>query len=423
LSDLQSAGGEEEEKGSVSLQVEELRRRLEAAELAKAARLKRDRLAREAKRMSEERDRLLKEVARAEAEIEGSSTPPQNPDSFKFEFPGDSPSDSSSSDEEASAKRRREDKKRKKESARLRRVLEEKYADPVPKSKPQEAENRTDLLDRRLLDELRTTLDPAQAELLKKLVDSRATTHRVSSSSPARSESSSFSVFPPPPSELDQDLRSKLSTAADPKAVMAAPELTRHLWMETQVRGVAKIQRDAIFKGTASLRQFYDFLKKWKLIGLTPFGRAGSLLMDQAVAIMSEFYGLKEPWAPVRVYMRSLLQAAGLSDSLASDKSVHDYILKGYERLAVAPDKTNIMFSLDPHAKEAMLMAATRDNWSRERDVSSKQDTGKQDDGPKQPDGSKKKKKKKKGKKGKSSTQQSPPQTNGGSEEASSGRD
>lgn len=417
MSDLQSAGGEEEEEGSVSLEVEELRRRLEAAELAKAARLKRDRLAREAKMRSEERDRLLKEVARAEAEIEGSSTPPQNPDSFKFEFPGDPSSDSSSSEGEAAAKKRREDKKRKKESARLRRELEEKYADPVSKSKPQDTESRADLLDRRLFDELRTTLDPVQAELLKKLVGSRATTHNVSSSSPARPESSSFSVFPPPPSDSDQDLRSKLSTAADPKAVMSAPDLTRHFWLESKCTAVAKIQRDAIFKGTASLRQFYDFLKKWKLIGLTPLGRAGSLLMDQAVAIMSEFHGLKEPWAPVRVYMRALLQAAGLSDSLASDKLVHDYILKGYDRLAGAPDKTNIMFSLDPHAKEAMLMAATRDNWSRERDVSGRQDTGKQDDGPKQPDGSKKKKKgNKKKKKGKSKPQQ-PPQANDSSTE------
>ena len=57
------------------------------------------------------------------------------------------------------------------------------------------------------------------------------------------------------------------------------------------------------------------------------------------------------------------------------------------------------------------------DNWSRERDVSGRQDTGKQDDGPKQPDGSKKKKKgNKKKKKGKSKPQQ-PPQANDSSTE------
>ena len=145
-----------------------------------------------------------------------------------------------------------------------------------------------------------------------------------------------------------------MAAAADPSILASAPDISRQLLLEKGAFNLSRSKRDEMVKALASISKFHDFLKRWKLVGLTPLGPAGALLMQQAVA------NLKDPWAPVRAYMTCVLTAAGLSDKDVTDRTVFDHIMRGYELMAKQHDKSNLLCSLNPWGKDAMLLEATQ---------------------------------------------------------------
>ena len=264
---------------------------------------------------------------------------------------------------------------------------------------------------------------------MERLVASGATSAKVNNSPPtALIDSPPPSVYPPPPSHFDRSVAGIFAAAADPSILASAPDISRQLLLEKGSLNLSRSKRAEMVKALASIDKFYDFLKRWKLVGLTPFGPAGALLMQQAVAIMAQFHYLKDPWAPVRAYMMSVLTAAGLSDKDVTDRTVFDFLMQGYEFLARQHDKSNLLCSLDPWGKEAMFQEATRQQLRDKEATNNKQD--RQDrstrrpppNDSKQKDGSKKKKKKKKKKKAKDpasqaknpASQSRPQQSDGG---------
>ena len=235
------------------------------------------------------------------------------------------------------------------------------------------------------------------------------------------------SIFPPPPSHCDLSVAGIFAAAADPSILASAPDISRQLLLEKGAFNLSRSKRDEMVKALASISKFYDFLKRWKLVGLTPLGPAGALLMQQAVAIMAQFHYLKDPWAPVRAYMTCVLTAAGLSDKDVTDRTVYDHIMRGYELMANQHDKSNLLCSLNPWGKDAMLLEATqqqlRDRESTNNKLGRQQDRSTRRPPPsdsKQKDGSKKRKKKNKKKakdsasQAKSPTSQSRPQQSDG---------
>ena len=124
--------------------------------------------------------------------------------------------------------------------------------------------------------------------------------------------------------------------------------------------------------------------------------------------------------------MMQFLTAAGLSDKDVTDRTVFDHIMQGYELMATQRDKSNLLCSLDPWGKDAMILEATQQQVRDKEATNNKQ--GRRDrparrppsSDSKQKDGSKKRKKKNKKKakdsasQAKSPTSQSRPQQSDG---------
>ena len=238
-------------------------------------------------------------------------------------------------------------------------------------------QTRLESLLRRLKEKRLGDLDQGEMDLLATLLRGGLTSTKVSPTQ--RTQSTSHSPSMPrsshPPIGLAEFVKSAVGHTPSDRSVeeFHGQEMAKKM---TTVR--SKVLTDAV----QSMPSFFRFLDKYNFIGSGPYGAAGALLIQQIVAVQTEFEHRADGGRPI--VQHYLFQLFRLVDGQNfTDAKLHDFIMEGQARLVDSTTGKDYLKSLDEalftRAKDKAISNAPLDPDSKsKKDQSSKGGEGNQ---------------------------------------------
>ena len=238
-------------------------------------------------------------------------------------------------------------------------------------------QTRLESLLRRLKEKRLGDLDQGEMDLLATLLRGGLTSTKVSPTQPTQSTSHSPSMprSSHPPMGLAEFVKSAVGHTPSDRSVeeFHGQEMAKKM---TTVR--SKVLTDAV----QSMPSFFRFLDKYNFIGSGPYGAAGALLIQQIVAVQTEFeHRADGGWPIVQHYLFQLFRL--VDGQNFTDAKLHDFIMEGQARLVNSTTGKDYLKSLDEalftRAKDKAISNAPLDPDSKsKKDQSSKGGEGNQ---------------------------------------------
>ena len=238
-------------------------------------------------------------------------------------------------------------------------------------------QTRLERLLRRIDEKRLGDLDQGEMDLLATLLRGGLTSTKVSPTQ--RTQSTSHSPSMPrsshPPMGLAEFVKSAVGHTPSDRSVeeFHGQEMAKKM---TTVR--SKVLTDAV----QSMPSFFRFLDKYNFIGSGPYGAAGALLIQQIVAVQTEFeHRADGGWPIVQHYLFQLFRL--VDGQNFTDAKLHDFIMEGQARLVNSTTGKDYLKSLDEalftRAKDKAISNAPLDPDSKsKKDQSSKGGEGNQ---------------------------------------------